>query len=90
MITMLSLFAEMERMMISQRTIEALATKKAQGIRLGKPPGTIQASMYDKDQARIVELLSLGVSIRHIATHHLQYGSISGLHNYITTRQLNL
>jgi len=90
MITMLSLFAEMERMMISQRTKEALATKKAQGIRLGKPPGTIQASMYDKDRARIVELLSLGVSIRHIATHHLQYGSISGLHNYITTRQLKL
>ncbi|MEO0560830.1 MAG: recombinase family protein [Chloroflexota bacterium] len=90
MITMLSLFAEMERMMISQRTKEALATKKAQGIRLGKPPGTIQVSMYDKDRERIVELLSLGVSIRHIATHHLQYGSISGLHNYITTRQLKL
>ena len=32
MITMLSLFAEMERMMISRRTKEALATKKAQGI----------------------------------------------------------
>jgi len=90
MVTMLSLFAEMERMMISQRTREALATKKAQGIRLGKPPGTIQVSMYDKDRERIVELLSLGVSIRHIATHHLRYGSISGLHNYITTRQLKL
>jgi len=30
MVTMLSLFAEVERRMISQRTKEALATKKAQ------------------------------------------------------------
>ena len=42
MVTLLSLFAEMERMMISRRTKEALATKKAQGIKLGKPVGTLQ------------------------------------------------
>lgn len=88
MVTMLSLFAEMERMMISQRTREALATKKAQGIQLGKPKGTIQASMYDKDRARIIELLGLGVSIRHISSHHLGYGSTSSLHYYVTTRGL--
>jgi DNA invertase Pin-like site-specific DNA recombinase len=88
MVTMLSLFAEMERIMISRRTKEALATKKAQGIQLGKPKGIIQGSIYDKDQERIVEFLQLGVSIRHISTHHLKYGSISGLHSYITTRKL--
>ena len=88
MVTMLSLFAEMERMMISQRTREALATKKAQGIQLGKPKGTIQASMYDKDRERIIELLKLGVSIRHISSHHLGYGSASSLHYYVTTREL--
>ena len=88
MITMLSLFAEMERMMISQRTREALATKKAQGIQLGKPKGTIQSSMYDEDRDRIVELLELGVSIRHISSHHLEYGSASSLHYYVTTRGL--
>ena len=89
MITLLSLFAEMERMMISRRTKEALATKKAQGMQLGKPKGTIQQSMYDKDQDRIVELLQLGVSIRHISIHHLKYGSVSSLHYYVTTRALN-
>jgi len=88
MVTLLSLFAQMERMMISQRTKEALATKKAQGILLGKPKGTIQKSMYDKDRKRIVELLELGVSIRHISLHHLDYGSTSSLHYYVTTRQL--
>lgn len=88
MVTLLSLFAQMERMMISQRTKEALATKKAQGILLGKPKGTIQKSMYDKDRRRIVELLKLGVSIRHLSLHHLNYGSTSSLHYYVTTRNL--
>ena len=88
MVTLLSLFAEMERMMISRRTKEALATKKAQGIKLGKPVGTVQESIYDKDHDRIVELLELGVSIRHISTHHLKYGSPSSLHYYVTSRRL--
>lgn len=48
MITMLSLFAELERDLISQRTKEALKTKKNQGIILGKPKGVIQKSIYDK------------------------------------------
>lgn len=88
MITLLSLFAEMERMMISHRTKEALATKKAQGITLGKPVGTIQSSVYDHDRDRIVELLRLGVSARRISTQHLRYGRPSGLNYYINTRHL--
>lgn len=88
MITMLALFAELERVMISRRTKEALATKKAQGITLGKPKGTIQQSIYDKDRKRIVELLSLGVSARQISIQHLDYGYPSSLSYYINTRQL--
>ena len=88
MITLLSLFAEMERVMISRRTKEALAAKKAQGITLGKPKGTIQSSIYDPDRDRIIELLRLGVSARHISTHHLKYGSMSSLSYYIRTRKL--
>ena len=88
MVTLLSLFAEMERMMISQRTKEALATKKAQGIKLGKPVGTVQESIYNKDHDRILELLELGVSVRHISSHHLKYGSPSSLHYYVATRRL--
>ena len=88
MVTMLSLFAQMERTMISRRTKEALATKKAQGVVLGKPKGTIQSSQFDKDRERIIELLSLGVSIRKIALNHLGYGDPSSLHYYVQTRNL--
>ena len=88
MITLLSLFAQMERSMISKRTKEALAAKKAQGIALGKRKGTIQSSMFDKDRQRIVELLSLGVSVRKIALNHLQYGDVSSLNYYVQTRRL--
>ena len=88
MITMLSLFAQMERSMISRRTKEALAAKKAQGVTLGKPRGTIQGSKFDPDRQRIVELLSLGVSIRKIALEHLKNCDPSSLHYYVQTRKL--
>jgi len=88
MITMLALFAQLERAMISRRTKDALATKKAQGVQLGKPKGTIQDSIYDTDRKRIVELLSLGVSQRRISTLHLGYGSPSSLNYYINRRHL--
>jgi DNA invertase Pin-like site-specific DNA recombinase len=88
MITLLSLFAQMERMMISKRTKEALAVRKAQGVTLGKPKGTIQESMYDKDRELIVELLRLGVSTRHISAKHLGYGTPSSLNYYVRTRNL--
>ena len=88
MITLLSLFAQMERMMISKRTKEALAVKKTQGVVLGKPKGTIQNSIYDKDRGRIVELLRLGVPARRIAAKHLKYGTPSSLNYYIGTRGL--
>ena len=86
--TMLSLFAQMERTMISRRTKEALAAKKAQGVTLGKPKGTIHSSQFDKDRDRIIELLNLGVSVRKIALDHLKYGDPSSLHYYVHTRNL--
>ena len=88
MTTLLSLFAEMERIMISRRTKEALAARKAQGVQLGKPKGTIQASIYDKDRKRLAELLDLGLSVRKISSNHLGYGSPSSLNYYIRTRNL--
>lgn len=37
MVNMLGVFAQFERRLISQRTREALAVKKAQGVRIGRP-----------------------------------------------------
>jgi len=86
-VTMFSLFAELERDLISSRTKEALASKKAQGIKLGKPKGTIQKSKFDDDIDKIKELLSLGLSVRKIAKY-LGLSNHIGLNNYITSRKL--
>lgn len=87
MITLFSLFAELERDLVSLRTKEALAAKKAQGVRLGKPKGTIQASKFDADRERIETLLGLGLSVRKLA-RVLGYRNHIGLNNYIRRRGL--
>jgi DNA invertase Pin-like site-specific DNA recombinase len=86
-ITLFSLFAELERDLISLRTREALAAKKAQGQRLGKPRGALQKSKFDKDVARIKELLGYGLSVRKIAKV-LGCSSHIALNTYINKRGL--
>jgi DNA invertase Pin-like site-specific DNA recombinase len=86
-ITLFSLFAELERDLISLRTREALAAKRAQGQRLGKPKGTIQKSKFDRDLSRIQELLGYGLSVRKIAKV-LGYSSHIALNTYINKRGL--
>ncbi|HHF7383201.1 TPA: recombinase family protein [Legionella anisa] len=87
MITLFSLFAELERDLISMRTKEALANKRAQGIQLGKPKGTVQKSKFDKDVVKIKELLALGLSVRKIAIF-LGYTNHIGLNTYIKKREI--
>jgi len=87
MITLFSLFAELERDLISLRTKEALAAKKQQGVILGKPKGTLQKSKFDADLERIKELLKLGLSARKIATL-LGYTNHLALNTYIHKRKL--
>jgi DNA invertase Pin-like site-specific DNA recombinase len=86
-VTLFSLFAELERDLVSLRTKEALAAKKAQGVKLGKPKGTIQASKFDGDRERIEELLALGLSVRKIAKL-LGYSSHVGLNTYVKKRKI--
>ena len=64
-----------------------LAAKKSQGIRLGKPKGTVQASKFDRDRPRIEGLLSLGLSVRKIA-QRLGYSNHIGLKTYIKRRNI--
>jgi DNA invertase Pin-like site-specific DNA recombinase len=86
-ITLFSLFAELERDLVSLRTKEALAAKKKQGITLGKPKGTIQKSKFDKDLAKIKELLGYGLSVRKIA-NVLGYNNHIALNTYINKRNI--
>ena len=87
MITLFSLFSELERDLISSRTKEALASKKRKGMVLGKPKGTIQKSKFDKDIDKIKELLALGLSVRKIAVF-LGYSNHIGLNTYIRKRNI--
>ncbi len=88
MITMLSMFSEFERDIISQRTKEALKGLKEKGVKLGKPTGVIQKSIFDKDKERIIELLNLGLSYKKVVDKHLGYGSQSTLYTYVQKRNL--
>ena len=57
MIAILSAFAEMERDLISQRTIEGLKRCKANGVRLGRPIGS--KSKHLKLEGKEKEILKL-------------------------------
>jgi len=86
-LTLFSLFSELERDLISLRTKEALASKKRQGQILGKPKGTIQKSKFDKHAEKIKELLDYGLSVRKISSV-LEYNNHIALNTYINKRNL--
>jgi DNA invertase Pin-like site-specific DNA recombinase len=67
MVTMFSLFAEIERDLIAMRTKEALAAAKAAGKQLGRPRGTRGRSKLDGREQEITRLLALRVSKASIA-----------------------
>ena len=80
-----SLASEIERELISQRTKEALAKRKAEGKKLGRPKGSYSSKLDDKKEY-IKELLDKGVSIASIAKIlEVHYQT---MRNYIKRRNL--
>lgn len=71
MVTLFSLFAELERDLISIRTKEALAGRKRAGVILGRKKGSLSKSKYDAHIDKIIELLNLGVPTKKIIDLHL-------------------
>jgi len=58
--TLLGLFAEIERDLISMRTKEGLKAVREKGVKLGRPKGS-RSSKLDKHEKKIIEWLKLGV-----------------------------
>jgi DNA invertase Pin-like site-specific DNA recombinase len=84
-ISMFALFAELERDLISARTKEALAIKKAQGVQLGRPKGPGKSKL-NKHQAQIQELLDKKVSMLSISK--ILGVSYPTLFNFIKVRKM--
>lgn len=68
-VTMLSLFAELERGFISMRTAEALKARKNAGVRLGRPKGPGKSKL-DTHKDEIAALLKTGVPKVRVASKY--------------------
>lgn len=63
-----ALAAEIERNLISQRTKEALAVKKLEGVKLGRPPGSSKKKVsFYKNYLHIMEMKAEGIPLTSIA-----------------------
>ncbi len=85
MLTMFSLFAEIERDLISERTKAGLARARAEGKLIGRPRG-LGKSMLDGKEEEIRELLKKGVSIASVAKIYCV--SWPCVNHFIKTRKL--
>lgn len=85
MLTMFSLFAEIERDLVSERTKEGLRRAKAQGKLLGRPRGTT-SSKLDGREGEIKGYLTKGVNLANVARI---YGvSWSTMKHFVSSRGL--
>jgi DNA invertase Pin-like site-specific DNA recombinase len=85
-VTLFSLFAEIERELLSLRTKEALAAARAAGKRLGRPPGARGKSKLDGKEQAIQTLLGLQVSKASIAK--ITGVDRSTLYHFMRSREL--
>ena len=87
MITMFSLFSEIERDLISERTKEGLKRARAEGKLLGRPKGTCGKSKLDGKEDEIKKYLELGVNKTNIA--RIFSVGWTTLNHFIKTRRLD-
>jgi DNA invertase Pin-like site-specific DNA recombinase len=86
MVTLLSLFAEIERDLIAERTKEGLAAARAKGRLPGRPKGVLGTSKLTGREAEIQTFLAKTVSKAAIAK--ILGVSRSTLHHFIQSRRL--
>jgi len=85
-VTLFSLFAELERDLISQRTKSALQAKRAAGVKLGRPKGSLGKSILDEKEELISDFLRKKVSITSIAK--ILEVSRGTVQNFVISRHL--
>ena len=88
MITMFSLFAEIERDLISERTKEGLSRARAEGKLLGRPKGSIGKSKLDGKEKEIREYLKKGVNKANIGK--IYEVSWPTMNNFIRSRGIQI
>ena len=81
--------AETERILISERTKEGLDAKRREGIRLGRPQGSLSKELkLDKYRNKIIEDLKAGVPKIRIAKKYKV--NVSTIYDYIKRRNILL
>ena len=74
MANVLATFAQFERRLIGQRTREALAAKRAQGVRLGRPrslpPRTVRRIRRERDQGAPLARIADALNADRVPTAH--------------------
>lgn len=85
MVTMISLFADLERDLISKRTKEMLAFKKSIGVKLGRPTGPGKSKLEPLKE-QIQGYLDKDVSI--LSTAKLLGVSYTTIHNFIRKNKM--
>lgn len=85
MTTMVSLFADLERELISKRTKESLAFKKSIGVKLGRPPGPGKSKL-EPHKEQIQEYLDKDISVLNIA--RLLDVSYTTIYNFIQKNKM--
>jgi len=81
-----SMASEIERDLISKRTKEALQTKKASGIKLGRPKGPGKSKL-DAHRVEIEALLKNGSTKKFIANHY--NSTPANLFNWLKKNKIN-
>jgi DNA invertase Pin-like site-specific DNA recombinase len=85
-LTMLAMFAEIERDLISERTKEGLRARKAAGVVLGRPKGPGKSKL-DKYEKEIVSLLRNGSTKTFVAKRYNT--SLPNLFNWLKQNKLH-
>ena len=87
MATMFSLFAQLERDLISERTRQGLEARRAAGVKLGRPKGSTGKSRLDPHKEQVAFMLKHKAPLSYIArVYGVTWPTVA---NFIKTRKLD-